>query len=133
MTRSVWIPLIAALCFELLGFVFLVPLPETLPEKIAEDTTADPHLSSDPLEREEEQRPLLDSDEMDSKKPSSLHELKESLSFLTRDTAVAALVFTFLASKVGRQSTDLLVQYVSKRYEWTIAQVRKPFEFILKC
>jgi hypothetical protein len=131
MTKSVWIPLIAALCFELLGFVFLFPLPETLPEKTAEDNTTNPHLSSGPFEGGEEERPLLENDEMDSKKLSSMDELKESFTFLTRDTAVAALVFTFLVSKVGRQSTNLLMQYVSKRYNWSIAKVFYTLELFI--
>ncbi|EPE26904.1 MFS general substrate transporter [Glarea lozoyensis ATCC 20868] len=121
MTKSVWIPLLAALGFELLGYAFIIPLPETLPQKTPEDT-AESSRSSEALVEEEEQRPLLEADESDPKKPSRLSDMKESFSFLTRDKAVAALVFTFLVSKVGRQSTNLIIQYVSKRYHWSIAK-----------
>jgi hypothetical protein len=123
MTKSVWIPLIAALVFEVLGIAFLAPLPETLSQNMPEDIAANSPLSSDSSEVEGEQRPLLEADEVNLKNPSIIREVRESLRFITRDAAVAALVITFLVSKVGRQSTNLLLQYVSKRYHWTLSKV----------
>ncbi|KAI5814503.1 major facilitator superfamily domain-containing protein [Pyronema omphalodes] len=59
------------------------------------------------------------------------------LSFLKHDINVTLLVMSFLMYTMGRQTMMLLIQYVSKRYNWTLAMagellsVRAAFNLIL--
>ena len=53
-----------------------------------------------------------------------MRETLATFDFATRDAVIASLVLTFLISKVGRQSNNILFQYVSKRYGWELSQVR---------
>ncbi|KAI1813575.1 major facilitator superfamily domain-containing protein [Poronia punctata] len=106
MKRNVWTPLIVAVAFQALATIMTLFVPETLPVEIdSSDRTSTLSVPSS----------------ADGKK-TRLQQIKESFVFVTRDKAVGALVFTFLVSKVGRQSSNVLFQYVSKRYGWDIAQ-----------
>lgn len=53
-----------------------------------------------------------------------LVQFKDSFAFATRKASVAALILIFLISELGLQSFDLLLQYVSKRYGWSLSEVR---------
>lgn len=48
---------------------------------------------------------------------------KHLFNFVIKDKVLSTLFVTFLISKVGRQSTNILFQYVSKRCGWTLAHV----------
>ncbi|SCV28780.1 uncharacterized protein FFB14_01998 [Fusarium fujikuroi] len=119
MNKNTWIPLLLAVAFQGLSVILALGLPETLPvvdsKRAGEDTNG---ISSDYTISEQAEIP--------SKNGSAwggwLTRNKDSFDFVIKDRALSALVFTFLISKVGRQAANMLFQYVSKRYGWTLAQ-----------
>ena len=117
MEKGIWTPLLVAVGFEILAIVVALVLPETLPVAGPETTpdlsTNSPRVSVTPPLREPT---LLGNRE------KWFQQIKESYAFVTRDAAVASLVFTFLISKVGRLANNVLFQYVSKRYGWSLSQ-----------
>lgn len=128
MAKSLWLPLLAALGFQLLGVLLTFVLPETLP---IESSGQDPGVFDDnqPVARivEADEGLLLENErENDEKWKIWIRKTRKSFSFVTRDATVVALVFTFLISKVGRQSINILLQYVSKRYDWSLSKVSTP-------
>ena len=116
MRRNIWIPLIGAVVFQGLSSLLTLALPETLPRQdgIASDHNSNTDVSSDP----DEEFPTKNSWK------TSMRETLATFDFATRDAVIASLVLTFLISKVGRQSSNILFQYVSKRYGWELSQVR---------
>ena len=116
MRRNIWIPLIGAVGFQGLSSLLTLALPETLPRQdgMASDHNSNTDVSSDP----DEEFPTKNSWK------TSMRETLATFDFATRDAVIASLVLTFLISKVGRQSSNILFQYVSKRYGWELSQVR---------
>jgi MFS family permease len=49
-------------------------------------------------------------------------QFKRSVNFILKDRNVIFLLASFLVSRIGRQAINILIQCVSKRYDWTIAQ-----------
>ncbi|KAI1013060.1 hypothetical protein LB503_001472 [Fusarium chuoi] len=119
MNKNTWIPLLLAVAFQGLSVILALGLPETLPvvdsKRAGEDTN---DISSDYTISEQAEIP--------SKNGGAwggwLNRNKDSFDFVIKDRVLSALVFTFLISKVGRQAANMLFQYVSKRYGWTLAQ-----------
>jgi hypothetical protein len=110
---------VAAVGFNALSVFMALFLPETLPISISEhpsDNSDSSSIVSDSSERSEEPvkgKTLL----------SRVRKSKELFGFVTNNAAVAALVLTFLISKVGRQATNILFQYASIKYHWSLSQV----------
>jgi hypothetical protein len=118
MSKNVWIPLLGAVLFQGLTIIGSLIIPETLPVTISEgnsDLSNSPLIATSPSETNEEPMPK-------GKWRTWLQETRESFAFITSNAAAAALVFTFLISKVGRQSINILLQYVSKRYGWSLSK-----------
>ncbi|OAP62555.1 hypothetical protein AYL99_01782 [Fonsecaea erecta] len=118
MSKNIWIPLFGAVLFQAGSSVMTFTLPETLPlpiPKEAVDHSTSPSIATTTSEPE-------DSSNIDKRWKDWIRETKDSFDFVRRDTAVAALVLTLLISKVGRQSTNVLFQYASKRYGWSLSQ-----------
>ncbi|KAI9727740.1 MAG: hypothetical protein M1834_007979 [Cirrosporium novae-zelandiae] len=57
-----------------------------------------------------------------SKLREQLAILHKSFRVLTEDMRVFWLILTSLVARLGRQSLAVLLQYVSKRYGWSLAQ-----------
>jgi sugar phosphate permease len=104
MSHNVWIPLFVGLAIQITTIPLGLAVPETRGLKAAE------HRSNEEEEAEEE-----------PKKPSRLQEI---LKFLRTDINVTLLVSTFFVTIIGRQTLEILLQYVSKRYGWSLAKVR---------
>lgn len=104
MDIDVWLPSILSLaCGTFVILVAAFALPETLPL-----VTIDPHTVSIP-----------------SKKGLQLWErIMENFKVLFLDKAVAALVAGFLVLRLGRQSLAISLQYVSRKYDWSLSEVR---------
>jgi hypothetical protein len=119
MSKNLWIPLLGAVFFQGIGTLMILTVPETLPMAIAQEadvSDSSPIVSEGP--EANNQPPILE------RWKNWVRQTISSFSFVTRDAAVVPLVLTFLISKVGRQSTNVLFQYVSKRYRWSLSQVR---------
>ncbi|KAI1360575.1 major facilitator superfamily domain-containing protein [Xylaria arbuscula] len=114
MEMDVWIPLLVSLGFQVMATIMTSFIPETLPIANPETTTNALDGSVTP--------PTAPSLYETTNNRTRLQQVKDSFAFITRDRTVAALVFTFLISKFGRQSSTVLFQYVSKRYGWNLSQ-----------
>ncbi|KAI0508435.1 major facilitator superfamily domain-containing protein [Xylaria bambusicola] len=114
MERDVWIPLLVALGFQVLATAMASLMPETLP-------VASPEMETDSLDSSSTSVRLSSLNESTTNR-TWIQQVKDSFAFATRDKTVAALIFTFLISKFGRQSSTVLFQYVSKRYKWRLSQ-----------
>lgn len=62
---------------------------------------------------------------------SKSNSIRNTLNFLLQDTNVALLAVTFVVVTVGQQTMMTLLQYVSKRYAWSLAEVIHPPLFLL--
>lgn len=132
MAKSPWIPLLLALLFVTLCFGMTLALPETLPMKVPTPKNAaevvdpiDHHSRLPDHSITEQSEDSASEDEVAGLKKwrHRVRETRELFAFVTRDATVAALVFTFLISRVGRHSINLLLQYASKRYNWSLSKV----------
>jgi hypothetical protein len=119
MHKNTWIPLLLAVAFQGLSVILSLSLPETLPVIDPQESSEDTNDIS-PVATSFGQETLSKSD---GRWGSWFTRNKHLFDFVIKDKVLSALVVTFLISKVGRQSTNILFQYVSKRYAWTLAQV----------
>ncbi|SPJ87783.1 uncharacterized protein FTOL_12252 [Fusarium torulosum] len=118
MHKNTWIPLLLAVAFQGLSVILALGLPETLPvvdpQRSGEDANDIPSVATS-----FGQEGLSKND---GRWGSWFTRNKHLFDFVIKDKVLSAFVVTFLISKVGRQSTNILFQYVSKRYGWTLAQ-----------
>ncbi|KAI0471545.1 major facilitator superfamily domain-containing protein [Xylariaceae sp. FL0804] len=118
MSKDPWIPLLLAVLCQSICVVIALGVPETLP-------LPDDALSSGVCSTSSTIASSSDADGLfkpGSEWKSRIQQFRQSFDFVIRDASVFALVFTFLISKVGRQATNVLFQYVSKKYGWTLSQ-----------
>ncbi|KAH7091603.1 hypothetical protein FB567DRAFT_490630 [Paraphoma chrysanthemicola] len=112
MEKSDWLPLLLALGIQQLGICIAFFFPETL------------HLRDLP-------EPKVGGAEAIELKPlppkggyftlkAQMHNFHVVYKFLRSDWTLGLVVFTFMASRLGRQAITLLVRYASKRYGWEI-------------
>ncbi|OTA26414.1 hypothetical protein BTJ68_10583 [Hortaea werneckii EXF-2000] len=109
MAKNVWTPVFLGLLFTTLSTLVVVFVPETLPVKdqsISDGSTPD----------------------MPKTWNRTLHTIRlwashciETLQSVLCNAKVAFLILAFLVADFGRQSLSLLLQYVSERYNWPIA------------
>ncbi|KAI5787895.1 major facilitator superfamily domain-containing protein [Pyronema domesticum] len=135
MSMSLYYPLLCSLALLVFAILVSCALPETrgsgheaagagVAAAAKPATETEPLLSDDPGLHPKRRRPA-------AKKHHGI------LSFLRQDINVTLLVMTFLMYTMGRQTMMLLIQYVSKRYNWTLAMagellsVRAAFNLVL--
>lgn len=118
MHRNTWTPLLLAVAFQGFSVILALGLPETLP--IYDSEYSNNVCSTSPVTLSSQG--TSGQSKLDSKWATRFRRTLRSFGFVTRDKSVAALVFTFLISKVGRRTDNVLFQYVSKRYGWTLSQ-----------
>jgi hypothetical protein len=128
MTKDLWIPLLTAVGFQWIAVAMTLALPETLPVIASDQScilTSDTPGGGENLQNELEREPIRKSEKMSAAKLwLLLQQTKQSFNFIWCDAAAIALLSTFFVSKVGRHSINLLLQYVSKRYQWTLSKAR---------
>lgn len=120
MTFDPWFPyvigfiVIAAGCFPALF------IPETVTNATFKSKARQPGASSEAREGTEppDKQPML------QEIVRQAREFSESTRFIWRDSNVCLLIFVAGVGFMSRQSTNLLMQYASKKFNWTIGQVR---------
>lgn len=120
MSQNLWIPLVAAVVFQGLGAVMTLIIPETLPiptSEVANNVPDNPTMAIGTAGTND--KPMFD-----TKLKRWNWQIRQSFGPITRDAAASVLVFTFFISKVGRQITNILLQYVSDRYDWSLSKAR---------
>lgn len=122
MAKSPWIPLFAAVAVLALSTVITMALPETLPvqESALEGIESDDDST---FEMRDKRKTWTD----------GFVRFKESFAFATCNATVMALILCLFVSQVGTQCIDLLLQYVSKRYGWSLSKVsfQEGFEILI--
>lgn len=58
-----------------------------------------------------------------------MRELKRSTRFIWRNWNVCLMIVSMVVSVISRQSTNMLLQYSSKKFNWSIARVWTPANF----
>lgn len=122
MARNLWSPMFVGLAIQSAGIGITLIMPETRQFfksiKYKE--------SSNPIEVQ----PILSNNNEDADTPpgkmlSRFKDYREALAFF-QDWNIFLLLLTFLICIIGQRSIQLLLQYVSKRYGWTLAHVSPP-------
>ncbi|KAL4768063.1 major facilitator superfamily domain-containing protein [Aspergillus nidulans var. acristatus] len=104
MAHNAWTPCFLGVGIQALATVLLMALPETL------DFARGSRPSDAPIDGCKEEEPTLRGC------------LAKNFRSIVSDQNVAGLVFSLLILTVSAESLDFLLQYVSQRYGWSIAQ-----------
>ena len=116
MRRSPWIPSLMGTAMFLLAILLYSFVPETL-----NYTTPEDHLTPNiiPVQGPETitADPLVPANFV----VRSAIKLKKTMTFLTRDYRVTLLILPFITHMLAASSTQLLLQYISKRYNLTFS------------
>lgn len=120
------LPYLLGVCLIILGTIPVVFLPETLEDaKAKRSIPADTEQATE-NERLEQQRVKK---EVLQEFTRQVREFIESTRFIWSNSNVCIMVSVFFITIIGRQSTNLLLQYVSKKFDWSIAHVCSSFSF----
>lgn len=120
MAKDVWIPLLLSLGISVFATLLAILfVPETLPISTLEEDGPETDSSS----AQEPGGTMTKKQSFTEKCGHWIRGHINAFSFVTRHASIWSLVFTFLISKIGRQSSNVIYQYVSKRYDWSLAQV----------
>lgn len=117
MERSPWIPLWLGLGLWLLAVVVACNLPETL--HMREKTLAPEfrHGSPDSLSLKDD-----DAQGVLQRAKLAARRFVRAAAFLVEDIRVFILLCCFMIGMVTQESNNVLLQYVSKRYDWSLSQ-----------
>ena len=112
MSYNVWIPMLLGLAIRISGsfIAFAVPQSERANSKNSEEAETD--SSSEPLQEAD----------MISKTQSKLTQYRAMLNFVLKNTDIALIISTFTLSGAIRTWLDYFLQYISKRYRWSLEQ-----------
>ncbi|CAG8907285.1 unnamed protein product [Penicillium egyptiacum] len=123
MTFSLMLPYLLGVGFIVLGTIPVVFLPETLEDvklkqSIPEesDRETEQNTENEPVEQERGKKEIFREFTRQSR------EFIESTRFIWSDSNVCIMILVFFVTIIGRQSTHLLLQYVSKKFDWSIAR-----------
>ncbi|RDL37535.1 uncharacterized protein BP5553_04968 [Venustampulla echinocandica] len=124
MMKSPWVALILGFILVVMGAGFVVVIPETLHLRVSEPSGMLVKIS--PAERDlSPSRKIDDSTFFTSLKSQFLDSFNQarSATIVLRSLPVLLLLFTSIVQPFTRQSGELSVRYISKRYSWEIREV----------
>ncbi|ODH45312.1 hypothetical protein ACO22_00190 [Paracoccidioides brasiliensis] len=143
MKYNPWIPMCIGWSLTLIGILPAVGLPETKGAFASEKEHADEFPESIPLNYEHNSLPREQFHEQShahirsyakgSHLLSKLNRMASEFSFIFQDKHLMFLLSTFLVYRLSRGTSWLLIQYISKRYHWTLANANflNSFKYIL--
>ncbi|KAF1960919.1 MFS general substrate transporter [Byssothecium circinans] len=112
MEKGDWLPLLLALGIQQVGVTIAVFCPETI------------HMQDQPEPRDSDRESATDVSRKAKDQGfgfrAQLGHFKDAFIFLTSDTMLMIVVFSYLCNRSGRQAIQLLIRYASKRYNWEI-------------
>jgi hypothetical protein len=126
MQYDYWLPYILGTVIMIIGSTPLLFLPETLQEAKANKARYRREASPDATEASDNSDGRIDPT---GKRPMlqdvirQAREFKDATKFIWRDYSVCIMVLSCLVSLVSRQSSTVFLQYVSKKFNWSIARV----------
>ncbi|KAL2829593.1 major facilitator superfamily domain-containing protein, partial [Aspergillus pseudoustus] len=117
MTKSPWLPYLLSLGCEFFGLTLFLFIPETLPKNLHETHDSTSQSAADGAQDEDRQDGLFR-----TALRSALTQLLRIREFIWNDKEVLAISAAFFAGNVGQQALQLLLQYASKRFGWSMAE-----------
>lgn len=127
MTKGPMFPYLLSLGLIIVGSLPAIFLPETL-----EDAKAKRTKQPEP-EQHDGTEPLESAEPLESDKRTVIQELtrqarefSDSTRFIWSDFNVVLMVMVLFVTVMSRQCTNLLLQYVSAKFDWSIGRVSTP-------
>jgi hypothetical protein len=117
---NIWFPYILGLGILVVGVTPGYFLPETLEDAKAKKRDQVIATEDDDDDQTQPRMNKTMRDEFISK----LREFKKSTQFIWKDLNVCLTILMFFVTFVSKQSSNILMQYASKKFHWSIAQVR---------
>jgi hypothetical protein len=123
MTFEPAIPYVLGLIIAVAGLLPIFLLPETLEDAKAKKLNQQ-RVSTDAIDTETDTGPTEPSDKaVLPELVRQLRELRVSTRFIWRDWNICLMIVALFVSVTSRQSTNMLLQYSSKKFNWSIARV----------
>lgn len=120
MSWTPWLPLMVGYFFEIAAFLAtLIGVPETLhapkpqPETIIEDGYETPPPESAPSDQKSNWRRTC---------IRRWEAVKNHTAVIHQSANMICIALAFMMASIGRQSLQLVIQYASKRFQWSIAE-----------
>ncbi|KAJ5088497.1 hypothetical protein N7456_012113 [Penicillium angulare] len=118
MTYDPWIPYILGFIIISIGCVAILFLPETLEYAQAKKADAQRRRSDTSIQLNEPSIKLSTSQLL----ARHIHEFKEATQFMWKDSNTLWMILIAFVAMISKQSTNILLQYTSKRFNWSIAK-----------
>lgn len=132
MSQNLWLPFYLGIALLLLAIPVIAILPETYKSDIA--LTSGPEEGTleenSPLFTERSQTPNKYANAFEPSTglfQSTLHAARKLVRLVKGRRNFQILLVSFFLTALASSDTTLLVQYISKRYDWTFAEVRCTF------
>jgi hypothetical protein len=123
MSRGPWLPYLIGLSLYFISFPLLLALPESIEE--AREKSRKTLVAQDEDLPEELEPPSKSS--VFATIRSRAQEFIQSTHFMWRNANVLLSLLALFVSNLSKQSTNLLLQYASAKYHWSIARVSPPY------
>lgn len=124
MTFDPTFPYVLGLVVIAIGSIPALSLPETLEDAKAKRSNQQNVITNDSESRQQTHS---------TRKQTVLGELirqvcefKDSTHFIWRDLNVSLMIVIIFVTGMSKQSTNMVLQYASKKFDWSIARVRNP-------
>ncbi|OQE68834.1 hypothetical protein PENNAL_c0144G05224, partial [Penicillium nalgiovense] len=123
MTFSLMFSYILGVGLVILGTIPVMFLPETLEDvKLKQSIPAESDRESDQNTENERVEQRSGKKEIFRQFTRQSREFIQSTRFIWLNSNVSTMILVFFVTIIGRQSTNLLLQYVSKKFDWSIAR-----------
>lgn len=130
MTFSLMFSYILGVGLVILGTIPVMFLPETLEDvKLKQSIPAESDRESDQNTENERVEQRSGKKEIFRQFTRQSREFIQSTRFIWLNSNVSTMILVFFVTIIGRQSTNLLLQYVSKKFDWSIARVCPIYPF----
>jgi hypothetical protein len=125
MQHDIWLPYILGVVIIIVGSAPILLLPETLEEAKAKKARYRREAGLDAVETNHTDGRI----EPSNKRPvlqeiiHQAREFKDSTQFIWRNYSVCLVILCLLVTVISRQSSNVLLQFASKKFNWSIARV----------
>ena len=130
-TWDAYAPLLCGFPFEAVALLILLKLPSTLHlveqrPNIAEvlPENEDEESNTEDIRQDHQEDSVSKSKAFNSRLRNALEPLIEVWTLVSGNRDVLLVAISFLVTTLGREILDFLVQYTSKRFGWSLADVR---------
>ncbi|KAL4929070.1 putative MFS transporter [Aspergillus undulatus] len=124
MTISPWLPYLLSMGTEIVGVLAALAIPETLPKTLdeEEDSTTQSAADSDGVENVVDDNGNGQAGMFKTFFHPAATQMLHLRDFIWSDRNVLAISVAFFAANAGQQSLNLMLQYASKRFSWSMGE-----------